>query len=341
MQNRFLNNNDYTAIVTEEALQQLIRNKEDRLEQAEEAAETSIVEYLAYHYEVEQALEFGKMINQYNPQITYPPKSYFYYDNEICETLRTITGRKYPVSSPYWELVPANSIKEDSVEEYKQLKTYSPGDYVLFNNNYYVCLEYNGFDFNNIRIPGLEAWAKVEDVAEWEANNPYEQWQVVKWNEKFYALISTEDIDLTLDPHQSENWGLIADYDPNYNEYELSEHEYVVYQGEVFYPVMNVNSDIVELNSNIKHKDPRNKNLKKHMLRIAVYELHKLISPNNISSSRITDYETSIKWLQDAAAMRINPQIPRKLDKKEKPKTSWQLATFQKEFDPYENPWLT
>jgi hypothetical protein len=53
MYKRFLNNNDYIGIITEEALLQLIRGKEARLAQAEEAAESSIIEYLIDNYEIE------------------------------------------------------------------------------------------------------------------------------------------------------------------------------------------------------------------------------------------------------------------------------------------------
>lgn len=90
---------------------------------------------------------------------------------------------------------------------------------------------------------------------------------------------------------------------------------------------------------NIRAHDPRNANIKKHMVRLALYELHKLISPNNISSARITDYETSITWLRDANRMKINPQIPRKLDDQNKPTAEYAIATFQRDYDPYQNPW--
>jgi hypothetical protein len=75
------------------------------------------------------------------------------------------------------------------------------------------------------------------------------------------------------------------------------------------------------------------------MLRMSVYELHKLISPNNVSQVRITDYETTLQWLKDASKLRINPQIPRKLDEDNKPIADWQVATFQRDYDPYKNPW--
>ena len=49
------------------------------------------------------------------------------------------------------------------------------------------------------------------------------------------------------------------------------------------------------------------------MIRLAVYELTKLIAPNNVSVVRMRDYEDSMKWLNDASKLRINPQIPRKI----------------------------
>ena len=52
------------------------------------------------------------------------------------------------------------------------------------------------------------------------------------------------------------------------------------------------------------------------------------------------DYEDSMKWLNDAAKLKLNPQIPRKVDDTKKPITDWQLATFQSDYDPYRNPWM-
>ena len=74
------------------------------------------------------------------------------------------------------------------------------------------------------------------------------------------------------------------------------------------------------------------------MVRLAVYELTKLIAPNNVSAVRMRDYEDSMKWLNDAAKLRLNPQIPRKVDETKKPVTDWQLATFQNDYDPYRYP---
>lgn len=339
MKTRFLNNNDYIGIVTEEALEQLIRGNEERLAQAEEAAEASILEYLTENYEVEKALATGKNIMEYNRQITYPVGSHFYKDGKIWEALRTISGYKAPISSPYW-IEHLDLVDENKVKQYSQLENYHPDDIVRFANTYYKCTEHNGIDFNDIQVPGIESWEEVTAYP-WEANFEYELWEVVSWEDNYYALINKEDIDLTVNPYDSENWGLIGEYDKDYNQYKYSDTEYVVFRGGVFVPTMDVNSDELEEGYNIRQHDPRNANLKKHILRLAIYELHKLISPNNVSSARITDYEVSIQWLRDASKLRINPQIARKLDEYKKPITDWQLATFQRDYNPHENPWLT
>lgn len=339
MYKRFLNNNDYLSIVTEEALSQLIRGNEERLSQAEEAAEESIIEYLTDNYEIENVLEAGKNILPYNDQITYPVGACFYNDNKIVRAMRTINGRKAPIDIPYWELYEDIVDYPEKVPEYWQTKDYVPGDLVSFNGLFYKCLNYNGISYNDIRVPGVDAWEEVESVS-WEANVPYNVWDLVSYEGQYYTLLKNdENIDLTMNPYNSEYWGMVGDYDEEYTEYEFSDHEYVVYNNKVYVPTMGVNADELKDGYNIQPGDPRNPNVKKHMLRLAVYELHKLISPNNVSSARITDYETSISWLRDASRMRINPQIPRKIDEEHKPVTEYAIATYARDYDPYKNPW--
>lgn len=338
MYRRYLNNADYLSIVTEEALSQLTRGREDRLAQAEEAAEQSIVEYLTDNYEIEKVLEDGKNILEYNDQITYPVGAHFYHDGKLVKAMRTINGRKMPSDKDYWVLYEDMIDHPEIVHEYWQTKDYVPGDIVRFAGSYYKCTDYNGLSYGEIRVPGVAAWAAVE-TEEWQANVPYELWDVVAYDGAFYTLIKQdENIDLAANPYDSEYWGMIGDYDATY-QYEFSNHEYVVYGNKVYAPTMAVNADELKDGYNIQENDPRNANVKKHMLRLAVYELHKLISPNNISSARITDYETSITWLRDASRLKINPHIPRKLDEENKPVTEYAIATFMRDYDPNKNPW--
>ena len=340
MYKRFLNNNDYLGIITEEALKQLIRNNEERLSQAEEAAEASIVEYLTDNYEVENELGIGKALVEYTPSITYPVGAHFYYNGKIYEALRSITGIKTPTAIEYWkELTDYDEDKIAKAVPYLQLRNWQPGDIVTYANTYYECLEPNGYDFNDIRIPGVNGWEEVEGVNEWVANyDGYEAWDVVLYENNFYTLLTTENLDLTANPYDSDNWGMIGEYDSEY-EYEFKQTEYVVYNGKVYYPTMKPTADALKESYNIHQHDPRNANIKKHLVRLALYELHKLISPNNISSARITDYETSITWLRDANRCKINPQIPRKLDEEHKPVAEYAIATYMRDYDPNKNPW--
>ena len=338
MYKRFLNNADYLGIVTEEALGQLIRDKEIRLSQAEEAAEGSVLEYLSENYLVEQELAVGKELLPYNRQITYPVGAHFYLNGKIYKAIRTINGRKAPASVDYWMACHEFIENEDSIPMYSQRGNYGPGDLVKFANAIFQCLEYNGVDYDNIRVPGVTGWERVK-TEPWVVNLEYQIWDVVYYNEAYYTLLSFDDVDWNLNPYESDNWGLIGQYDPSINEYEFADTEYVEYEGNVYRPVINPNSDELSELYNIVQHDPRNGNLKKHMLRLAVYELHKLISPNNVSQARITDYETSILWLRDASRLKINPQIPRRLDRDMKPVTDFAVATFMRDYDPNNNPW--
>lgn len=339
MYKRFLNTNDYKSIVTEEALRQLIRDDETRIYEAEEAAESTIVEYLTQKYEVEKTLAVGKNLLPYNTQITYPAGAHFYYNGQIHHALRLINGTKRPCASPYWEeLLDFDYDKKmPEIKAYSQALTYSPNDLVSFSGRVYKCIEYNGQEFKDIRIPGVTAWQQV-GVNEWESGTYYDEWDVVSYEDVFYTLLTTEGINWTKNPYDSDCWGQIGEYDET-NAYEISETDYAVYDGNVYYPLMNVNADALELNYNIALHDPRNSSLKRHMLHLAVYELHKLISPNNISSSRITDYEMSIEWLRDAAKQRLDPTIPRKRDEEKKPVSDFAVATFMRDYDPYKNIW--
>lgn len=338
MYRRFLNNNDYLGIITPEALSQLTRGNEDRFIQAEESAEMSVVEYLSENYEVEKELAKGKYIAEYDRRITYPVGVHIYFDGQIHEVIRSISGYRKPATAQYWEEYSGIDMDACQVACYSQFSTYYPGDKVNYNDVIYVCLKENGYKFDDIRIPMVNGWLEAE-IAPW---NPveYPLWSVVEYDNGFFTLMTLDNFDSNLDPMTSDCWGAIADYDSEYNAYELSENEYVVYNGHVFYPETDVNADIPQVGRNISPHDPRNYNLKKHMVRLALYELTKLIAPNNVSVVRMRDYEDSMKWLNDAAKLRLNPQIPRKLDETKKPVTDWQLATFQTDYDPYKNPWL-
>ncbi len=338
MYRRFLNNNDYWGIITQEALAQLTRGNDGRFVQAEESAEISIVEYLSENYEVEKELAKGKYIAEYDRRITYPVGVHIYFEGQIHEVIRSISGYRKPSTVIYWEECSDIHTDVAQVINYSQFSIYYPGDKVNCNGVIYTCLSENGYKFDDIRIPMVTGWIEME-TSLWQPVE-YPLWSVVEYDGGFYTLLTFDNFDYNLDPMKSDCWGAIADYDPEYNAYELSEHEYIVFDGRVFYPETDVNADIPTVGQNLSPHDPRNYNLKKHMVRLAIYELTKLIAPNNVSVVRMRDYEDSMKWLNDTARLRLNPQIPHRLDETQKPVTDWQLATFQVDYNPHHNPWL-
>ena len=144
------------------------------------------------------------------------------------------------------------------------------------------------------------------------------------------------------DPETNENWGMIGDYSEEL-EYNYSDgaFDYVVADGTVFYPILNPNPTALEEGVTIIRDDPRNPNVVAHLARIALYHLHSIISPTNISETRRMAYEDSILWLYNASKFKINPQLPRKREHDScLPKVDWACETFQRDFDANENPWL-
>jgi hypothetical protein len=339
MYRRFLNDNDYLSIITADALAQITRGNTGRMIQAEESAEMSLVEYLSENYEIEKELWRGKYIADYDRRVSFPVGAHFYLDGQINEVTRHISGYKAPALVDYWEESADPNIIVESVPHYSQFKTYHPGDRVSDNGVCYVCLAENGHDFGNIRLPMVSGWLEVSPEP-WQPV-AHALWDVVSFEGLFYTLASIEGYDEMQTPAGSPCWGEIADYDHDYNAYELSGHEYVVHGGRVWVPETDVNADVPGPGINIVARDPRNYNLKKHMVRLAVYELTKLIAPNNVSTARVKDHEDSMKWLYDASKLRINPQIPRKVADDNKEVMDWQLATFQADYNPWNNPWLT
>lgn len=339
MYKRFLQDSDYTAIITREALGQLIRDDHYRFEQAEMAAEATMLDYLTENYCIEEELLKGKRIQPYDSRITYPVNAAFWYENKLHMVIKSIKGYKSPEDwNDYWIYSMDTIAEPDQFPVFKQLQNYYPGDRVMFNGILYECIKENGLDFTHIVIPGVKSWEKKE-CDEWDKQE-YELWDVVRYEDKFYTLMTiSNEHDSFKSPDLCEDWGLIGDYNPAYTEYQLDGHDYVVYNGSVFYPVRNPNPDTPTIGVNVKLGDPRNYNIKHHMLHLALYELHKLVAPHNVSNIRISDYEHTLQWLKDASKLKINPQIPRRSEPDHTMSTDWAVATFQALYDPNLNPW--
>lgn len=375
--NRFLTNKDYCSIATEEHMRQIIRDVPDRIPQAEQRAEMQILEYLDQYYEIEKILAVGKNIREYNVGVSYPGQVWIRKDEEIYKTLTCINGYKKPTKIEYWRQV-VDFIDPRLIEharKYSQLRMFSKGEVVKFGTEYWQCLVPHGYEAGEIHLPGVKAWREAE-IIPWEPNLEWKKNQVCSYNEQFYqflgesepaepsepnpddgvASVNEDNSDIeeepttpnppveesVLTPEEDDRWGLIGEYSEEL-EYDYSENarDYVVAEGTVFYPVLNPNPDKLVEGVNITRDDPRNANIVAHMSRIALYHLHSIISPTNISETRRWAYEDSIQWLYNASKFKINPQLPRKREHDScMPKVDWACATFQRDYDPNENAWL-
>lgn len=361
---RFLTDNDYLALITEEGLNSLTRGNTDRLAQAEQRAEMRIVDYLDQFYEIGAVLEVGKRIKDYSPLITYPSNVFFKKDGKIWRTAKAMNACHRPNDKVYWEkavdlTLPAEQLRETNREvlPYLQQKTYKPGDVVEYLGITWQCLIANGWDFKNIQIPGIDYWEKIV-VDGWEANIHYHVGDVVAYDGQFYMVVADdesereyyedgtptipENIDWSEDPEISPAYGLIGDYAEDYN-YNLDGNDYVVYENEVWRPTMNPNADEPVENENIVQDDPRNYNLVNYMTAIALYYLNALIAPTNVPLTRETMFNEAMDWVEAASRLRLDPHIPRKIDKDKKcPKDDWALASFETNQETQVNsPWFT
>lgn len=340
---RFLTNKDYRAVLTDEQFEMLVNGDANRLSQAERSAEMNFLEYLDQHYEIERVFRVGKCIRDYHVGVTYPANVHFKKDGMVYKTLKAIAGCKKPPSTVYWgQLTELFAIPDiDRKPKYSQLHTYGIGDIVRFGTEWWVCKAPNGYELDNIQLPGVEYWKKVE-VTEWQPNMEWGLHQVCVYGLVYYVKnsVGESESDEVLTPETDDTWSQIAEYSSEYN-YEVGKNDYVVLGNEVFEPKISPNADEVVVGENVIVDDPRNPNVITHMTNIACYYLHQMISPTNISEVRRLAYEDSMQWLSNAARFKINPKLPRKHDCEEGGAVvDFALETYQREFDPSHDMWL-
>ncbi len=124
----------------------------------------------------------------------------------------------------------------------------------------------------------------------------------------YYTLASLDGYDNNLTPKESDCWGEIADYDPQYNAYALDGHDYVVYGGLVFVPGNGCECRRAGAGSKPDAGRPAQLQPEKaHGAPGTVQLAKRLIAPNNVSVVRMRDYEDSMRWLSDASKLRLNP----------------------------------
>ncbi len=159
------------------------------------------MEYLSENYEMEKELAQGKYIVEYGRRITYPVGVHIYFEGQIHEMIRSISGYRNPSTVIYWEECSDINTDTAQVINYSQFGTYYPGDKVNCNGVIHTYLPKNGYKFDDIRIPLVSGWKKV-DTSAWQPME-YPLWSVVEYGGEFYTLTTI----CNLDPMASDNWG--------------------------------------------------------------------------------------------------------------------------------------
>ena len=114
---------------------------------------------------------------------------------------------------------------------------------------------------------------------------------VVKYDGKYFTLMNLDGYDALVNPMDSDNWGMICNYESSLDTYQFADNEYVVYNDSVYHPVIRPNADEPKKNVNITYNDPRNYNIKRHMVQLALYELHKLELEKNVIEVQLNDVD--------------------------------------------------
>ena len=161
------------------------RGNDVRFVQAEEPALISIVEYLSENYKVEKEPAEGKYIIEYDRHITYLVEVHIYFEGQIHEVIRSISGYRKPSTVINWE--ECSDINTDVVQviNYPQFGAYYPSDKINYNDVFYTRLSENGYRFRYTCIPLISSWKQVETLL-WQPME-YPLWSVVEYGGEFYT----------------------------------------------------------------------------------------------------------------------------------------------------------
>jgi len=292
---RFLRLPDYVGLISEYHMQQVSDDySEEKFKKVEEDSEICILEYMSENYMIEDALAVGKTILDYNDRITYPAGIWFWAEDPEREVFET----KFIVKT----LVPLQGKMVPETIAYWQLRAILPTD-----------------------PDEIETYSQVSD---------YYVGDIVERDGDYYDCLANNGYSFQniRVPGAVNDWELIAsttadEYDPERDDYVTGD---IVELDGLYFQAMSddVNGDKPQLGVNVYRNDPRNKNIKKHLARLALYEMHKGISPNNISATVFGDWEYSMMWLKKCNDLKINPQIDRRTSEDGKISVDWAISSL-------------
>lgn len=299
---RFLKEKDYleSGAITKMHLDQLINANAKNSFIG--AEESAEMEIVGYLYDNYKIEETLKegKATDYESRITYPKGAHFWLDDEFVEVLKPIAGRVIPEWDSRW-----SRIDVPTDEEKANSMPYSQFE------DYYLgeIVDWEGLYFKCTHDNGYT----------FGISRPYQT-----------AGLWTPDYSAP-DTHE--------EYNPEKLDYAVG--DFVSFKGHSFQCASTeVNGEQPVVRTNVKINDIRNKNVKLHMVRIALFELMKGQAANNIPATIVNDYERTVTWLENCSKGRVRPMIPRRSEETENPlPNSWAVDSFGAS-NPRSNRWF-
>ena len=208
-------------------------------------------------------------------------------------------------------------------------KKYYVGDIVDKDGNLYECVVDSSENGLNI-YPDTEFWQSIQKTG-WSSGVDYSTYDaftdIIAESGLDYSLIEPSNAVVGESPSDSILANKGAWKQINVQTYQRDEryerpHTFDGYiqdeDGEFYYVS---EQDEKFINSAVESdgflfsptKDPRNRNIIKILVELALYQLHSVAVPDNIPTVRISNYEKSMEGLDKFSKMKANPNIPRKV----------------------------
>lgn len=297
---------------------------EQRLYDAEKDAVFLVISHLTNNYEIEEEIALGRSIEPYNPQKEYKAGSYLYEGGNFLMAARTLAPSVRPDAATFWRLL--------QVSPFNEAETYEPGKeyYRSQGEDIYRLVDAAG-EINNL---DSLAWEKVE-VTAYSGEENYLAGDVVECDTGYYVCERNNGALSDSRVHPSYTKGFVeisAQELPDGVEPEVYDRSRIyrradgfngyVRLGESIYHLPEENEPLVNPDTRqlIPEKyeqtgDPRNSNIVRAVGALTTYFLYQALVPDNIPATTIREEEKVLNFLCDAARMKVNPLLKRKMSK--------------------------
>jgi len=214
----------------------------------------------------------------------------------------------------------------ESYPQFSENTAYVVGNRVEYDSLKYECINPTNTKGINQFPDYISFWVAVDHNA-WDVSKDYSieplEETIVSHNGLSYQLYNKSGLVTGEDPSvATSNWKEVAvpafDINAVYLRSENSEFDGFVSEGGITYFIYEKNEKFIDFHYDqsdfilTETKDLRNRNIVLHMVNTVLYCLSSVQVPDNVPESRITAYDKTMKWLEEASNMERNPDIPRK-----------------------------